>query len=233
MGGKLAAFVALAVLFAAVFVRLGIWQLDRMAERQAFNAGRATQMAIPAVAFDSVGDASVNRRVVIEGVLDYDHEFVLAGRSRNGSPGVHLFTPIRRAGRDTAVLVNRGWVYAPDAATVDLSRFREQRERLSGHTETIPADVPASPSSKARTLRRLSATGVAALLPYPVSSIYVVSQDSAGQASPVRLPPPALDDGPHLSYAIQWFCFALIAVGGAAVVVYRARQARGDGATAA
>ena len=35
-----------------------------------------------------------------------------------------------------------------------------------------------------------------------------------------RLPPPALDEGPHLSYAIQWFSFAAIAlIGGTAVAV--------------
>lgn len=233
MRGKIAAFVALAVLFAAVFVRLGVWQLDRRSERQAFNALRAAQMAKPVVPFDSVGDTAGNRRVVLDGTPDYDHELILAGRSRNGSPGVHIFTPIRRAGRDTAVLVNRGWVYSPDAATVDLSRFREQRGRLTGHTATLPTDVSVAQSSSGRTLRRLSAAGVASMMPYSVSLLYVVSQDSAGDGSPVRLPPPALDDGPHLSYAIQWFCFALIAVGGAAVVVNRARHAHGDGSTAA
>ena len=36
--------------------------------------------------------------------------------------------------------------------------------------------------------------------------------------------PPALDDGPHLSYAIQWFGFALIGVIGACVVAFRARR---------
>jgi cytochrome oxidase assembly protein ShyY1 len=35
---------------------------------------------------------------------------------------------------------------------------------------------------------------------------------------------PALDDGPHLSYALQWFAFALIGVVGAGVVAVRARR---------
>jgi surfeit locus 1 family protein len=61
-------------------------------------------------------------------------------------------------------------------------------------------------------------------LPYPVSPLYLVATD-ADTTKPVvervvRLPPPALDEGPHLSYAIQWFAFAAIAlIGGTAVAV--------------
>jgi cytochrome oxidase assembly protein ShyY1 len=39
--------------------------------------------------------------------------------------------------------------------------------------------------------------------------------------SPRRLPAPELDDGPHLSYAIQWFLFAGMAVAFAVLVVGR------------
>jgi surfeit locus 1 family protein len=39
----------------------------------------------------------------------------------------------------------------------------------------------------------------------------------------VRLPPPALDEGPHLSYAIQWFSFAAIALIGGTAVALRSR----------
>jgi cytochrome oxidase assembly protein ShyY1 len=35
---------------------------------------------------------------------------------------------------------------------------------------------------------------------------------------------PVLDDGPHRSYAIQWFCFAIIALVGAGIVVRNDRR---------
>jgi cytochrome oxidase assembly protein ShyY1 len=38
------------------------------------------------------------------------------------------------------------------------------------------------------------------------------------------LGPPTLDNGPHLSYAIQWFSFAAIAITGAAIVAVRSRH---------
>ena len=43
---------------------------------------------------------------------------------------------------------------------------------------------------------------------------------------PLRILAPVLDEGPrHLSYAIQWFAFALIALGGATFVVLKEREA--------
>jgi surfeit locus 1 family protein len=64
-----------------------------------------------------------------------------------------------------------------------------------------------------------------------VAPFYVVaveSPDSPGRHHPVRRVIPPLDDGSHRSYAIQWFSFALIALGGAAAVVAREQRARGQ-----
>lgn len=233
MPRKLVAFVAIAVLLSALFVRLGFWQLSRLDERRAFNAARAQPLALPEIAFDSLRDRVPWRRVHLDGTPDFDHEIALSGRSRNGSPGVHVVTPLRRAGSDTAVLVIRGWVYAPDAATADLSRFREDLRRVRGYTDTIPGGSFTPDPNRPRVTRRLTAGAVAALVPYPVHPVLVVAQDSAPPSAPARLPLPELSDGSHLGYAIQWFAFALTALGGAGIVVHRARMRRYAGSTAA
>lgn len=115
MRARIIAFLVVAAVLAAVFVRLGFWQLDRRAERVAANDKTRQLLALPAAPFGSLRYEvdRANRHTFVEGIPDYDHEFVYAGRSRNGSPGVHIFTPVR-TGETTAVLVNRGWVYAPD-----------------------------------------------------------------------------------------------------------------------
>lgn len=225
MNARTGAFVALAVLLAAVFVRLGVWQLDRHQQRRAYNADRAARLAASPAPFDTVRRLREGwmRQASVAGEPDYANEFVVTGRSRNGSPGVHIITPLRLAGNDTAVLVNRGWVYAPDAATIDLKRWRESRTSYSGHTDTLPRPA-APPQLKDRGLRNLGVAGVDQLLPYPFYSLYLIAHDSVPD-SPARLSQPALDGGPHLSYAIQWFCFAAIAIGGAVIVWHKARRA--------
>jgi surfeit locus 1 family protein len=210
------AFVALAVLLAAIFVRLGIWQLDRLAERRALNAQRRAS----------------DRHVIVRGTPDYANEIVLTGRSRNGSPGVHVLTPLRLPGSDTAVLINRGWVYAADAATIDAVRWREARNVFQGYTRRIGPAGPAI-APRGRGVRTLTQDAIRGLVPYPISDIYVVSQDSVASGAPARLSPPDLGEGSHLGYAIQWFAFAAIAVIGAGIVVFRARGRATPGPTGA
>lgn len=239
MTRRLVAFVALAVVLGALFVRLGLWQLDRRHERRAMNDHvRAQLRRAPSPLSQLRGQAdAVNRRASVAGVPDFGNEIVVTGRSRSGSPGVHILTPVRLPRRDTAVLVNRGWVYSPDAATVDLTRWRETRTTFTGFTQRLPKGDPAGSrprvraASGARAVRVLSHPGIARLLPYPVHELYLVARDSAvGEDVPVRLDTPLLSDGPHLSYAIQWFAFAAIALIGAAVVARRAMPTTRDGA---
>lgn len=233
MNARVTAFVVLAVALAALFVRLGFWQLDRLEQRRAVNRRVEAQFALPPVPIESVhGDTSF-RRAFVTGAADLDREVLHVGRSRNGSPGVHILTPMRRPGSDTAVLVNRGWVYAPDAATTDPSRWREDRDSWSGFVMPLSADSARGTPPTGRRVRALNAEALQPLFPYPIAPVILVAEDSASPDAPVRLARPALDDGPHLSYAIQWFCFAAIALVGSAIVVRRMTQPTTRGATGA
>jgi len=227
---RLRIFVLFAVMSAAVFVRLGIWQLHRRAERREQNAvvvarQREAERDVGSVPFDDTM-ALRFRRVLVGGTPDYAHELILAARSHNGAPGVNLLTPVRIAGHDTAVLVNRGWVYAPDGATIDEARFREHDSVFVGFVEEFPSATGTSYTGKPSVLARLGRATAAKAVPYPLALFYVVALgDSTGAADrPARLTVPPLDEGPHMSYAIQWFSFAAIALAGAGFVVKQARD---------
>ena len=117
MRPRVVVFIVLALALASLFVRLGFWQLDRLTWRRALNAEVAQHITAPPVPIDSLPSDSAAmryRRVQLTGVFDYANEIVLTQRIRGGSPGVNLLTPLRFAGRDSAYLVNRGWVYSPD-----------------------------------------------------------------------------------------------------------------------
>jgi surfeit locus 1 family protein len=222
-----------ATIAAAICVRLGVWQLSRLGERRARNAAVAARLRAAPVPVDAlVGDSGVihYRRVHVAGRADYGHEVVLAGRSREGSPGVNLLTPVRVAGRDTAVLVNRGWVYSPNAADVDHARWRGADSiDVVGYVELPSRRTGAARLAASRgAYRWLDPAELARSIGYPVTPYYVVSLAAPGETPspdrPARLGPPELDEGPHKSYAVQWFSFALVALLGAAAFVRAERR---------
>ena len=223
-------FIVFAILGAALFARLGWWQVTRLRERQAFNATVAGRLDSSEVAFAELprDPASARfRRVHVEGTWDAAHEVVLVNRSRNGSPGVHLLTPLRVAGSDTAVLVNRGWVYAPDAANVaDRGRWRVPTDtaRVSGFVVSFPALASASATAgEPPLLRTVDPEALARWTGYPVHAFQLVEQRADTLArrdsTPAAIAPPPLDEGSHRGYAFQWFTFALIALVGVPVFV--------------
>lgn len=228
---RLRLFVLAAVAAAALFVRLGIWQLSRLHERRAQNALVLSRLDSAEVDFWSLPrDTALARyrRVRITGKPDYAHELLWAARINNGSPGVNFLTPVFVPGHDTAVLVNRGWIYSPDGATVDETRWRESDTTFTGYAQELPSLPGNAYSTRPKTLARLGYAAVAKALPYPVSPTYVVmlGDSAVGPDRIVRLGIPPLDEGPHFSYALQWFGFAVIAIAGAVFVVMQDRERR-------
>lgn len=205
------------LLVAGVCVRLGFWQLSRLAQRRQKNEAVAARMALPPMdATLGLRDTAgvLYRRVSATGQFDPEHSIVLAGRSYKGEPGVYLLTPLR-SGAGPAILVNRGWLPSPDAATVNLDSLSA---RDAGHFHGIvmpfpPAgNTPDGLSGFRRVLFRLN-DSILPRFPYPVATAYIQAIPEPGSSlRPIRLPPPELDDGPHLGYVIQWFSFALIAI---------------------
>jgi surfeit locus 1 family protein len=217
----------LSIAFAAVSISLGFWQLRRLSARRAANELLASRRFAPEVLLDSVpSDTSTAHfgRVRVRGAYDYPNELVLTLRGRNGSPGVNILTPIRRAGNDTAVLVNRGWVYSPDGMTVETKQWREgDSVDANGFVEVFPTKGPfaASNPARPRSMRRLDKSALVNLFPYPIANYYVVLTDSARSGGPPRVEPASLDEGPHRNYAIQWFFFAAISIIGLVIFLRR------------
>jgi len=204
-----------ALLIAAACLRLGVWQLDRLAQRRDRNAQLAARLALPPlqVATRNISaDSARQRRVVARGRYDFARERVWPGRSFEGTPGVALVTPLRLPD-GSEVLVDRGWVPSPDAFHVDREAYREP------DTATVAGLALVPPRGRGD----VDPTG---FLPF------VIQQEGPPAAGglPRRWPPPALDNGPHLSYAIQWFSFAVIVLVGTAALLRRTPP-RGSGST--
>jgi len=213
-----------AFLVAGVCVRLGIWQLDRLHQRRAHNALVAAARARPELEIreglplpiDSLRDRTLRAR----GAYDYVRERLWHGRSYEGIPGVDFITPLRL--RDgTAVLVDRGWAPSPDGYHVDQQAYRE------GDSAAVEGLGMAAPRGRGD----VDPAALRDSLPYRVLPIVIQqSPPSAALYRPLppgltRWPSPPLSDGPHLSYVIQWFSFAVIIVVGS-LVLLRQRHTR-------
>lgn len=230
------ALATLAILVgAAVLCGLGVWQLDRHYQRAALNAQLANGLAQPPVELENVTDLQAldYRPVTVRGVFDPEHEILLRNRSFNGSTGYHLITPLRLDnGGGVAVLVDRGWIpltesspearatLAPPPGDVIIDGIARQPEIYLGG----PQDPPLGPERpRLDAWFRVDVARIQEQMPYPLLPIFVEMQPIPGAppALPQPIPPPELDPGPHLGYALQWFAFAVILVVGYVVVQTR------------
>ncbi len=226
------ALLAVALVVASTCVRLGIWQLDRLEQRRTLNDRIRKGLAAEPVPFDTLTRDDAYRSVVATGTYDPEREVLWYGRSLDGRPGHHVLTPLVTTtdGSRGAILVDRGWVPA-DLTSPPVERASPPAAEVTVTGFLIPtgdgddAVIDRGPSGRPLTLRRPDPAAVET--PYGLWPLAMqLEEQSPAQVGdlPVQVPRPELDEGPHLSYAVQWFIFATIAVVG--FVVLARREAR-------
>jgi surfeit locus 1 family protein len=226
----------LILLLVVVMVNLGFWQLRRLHSRKEFNATVRSAEAAPVVALDSLAvKAPDYRRVKVTGTYDIGREVLVRGRSFDEAPGAWVLTPLK-LDDGHAVIVNRGWIPTegvPDHVPkeVEPPRGTVTVTGLLMPTQTRGRFGPRDPTTGTLTdLARADIGRIQQQVPYDLYRDYVqVGDQSPKQPGdfPRPLPAPELDEGPHLSYAIQWFIFSTIAVVGYPMILRR-RARQGD-----
>ena len=121
-------FIAIAAV--GVLARLGIWQLDRLDQRRAFNARVLEQVNREELDLNTASAPSditemEFRSVVVQGEYDHDFEVALRNQVWNDNPGVHLLTPLQIEGSDEVILVDRGWIPLDDIAPDQWDQYQE------------------------------------------------------------------------------------------------------------
>lgn len=243
---------AVALLVAAT-CWLGFWQLGRLDEKRAYRALVEARQEQPAVAPEALLDPGEDagspavadvlyRSVEATGTYQGDDTVIVDNRTLNGASGGWVLTPLLLAD-GTAVVVNRGFVgfdrtgelVAPEAPSgaVRVSGLLFPSQRRSGIGPTDPTE------GTLEVLARADLGRIAAQVPYDVLPAYVqlVASDppesstgaSADSAPLVALGPPEPTEGPHLSYAVQWFTFMTIAAVGYGLLLRKV--ARDEGLT--
>lgn len=206
------------LLLVVVFVRLGLWQLDRNEERAQRNETVEANVDASAVPLeellpsDEPFDAGDEwRPVQVRGRYDVDQQLLLRLRPLDGEPGVHVVTPLVTAS-GAALLVDRGFYPTAEQVPEDVPLPPAGDIRLTARLRvTEEQDVGADLSRGL--VRSMNVDGIGQVLPHEVYPAWAEAVDPVDSAL-VAIPRPTPDAGPHLSYAVQWFIFAIVGVTG-------------------
>ena len=223
------------LLLAAVAVRLGVWQLARLEERRADNRIQLAARELPPIDLSLPGaDDSLldGRRVTARGRFDPAGELYLRNRAHNQAPGVHVATPFEVAESGDRLWVVRGFAFAPDGITPPtVAAPAPGQVTITGIAAAFPVTGDSGQPimvGDRTSYRRLDGAVARAREPKSLAAFAYLAGDTGG---PGRLPavePPALDEGPHFSYAVQWFGIATAILAFGWIVVLRSRDGRGS-----
>lgn len=212
---------ALTLAATLLFLRLGVWQWHRAQEKtllqQQFDAGSRTLASVPAGSLELLPRYA---QVKLDGGYDTSHQFLLDNISHDGRPGYEVLTPLRLPDGRTLV-VNRGWMplTGPRSQLPDVSMEPHPVLQVTGRLDNLPVvgialghvPPPAGTSwpklTSFPTMADLSsALGVSLesrqLLLNPTEPFGFVRQWQLAGFGPGR----------HLSYAVQWWSFAALAL---------------------
>lgn len=220
-----------------LMLNLSLWQWHRLQERKDFNAlveersdedvVRIEDLVPPGtpVTDTSAADAVEWRPAQAEGTYLDDLSMLVVNRSQGGAAGSNLVTPLELADGQV-LLVNRGFIAldtdipaAPSGAVKVAGVLRSTEERRFGQLTSSDS----APDDGITEVPRLDLEGLAEeldldLLPVSLEAQVSVPADSDALAA---IAAPELDQGPHLSYAIQWLIFATCVVVGWVFAVRR------------
>ena len=219
-------------------VLLGLWQLDRLDQRQHTNAivrDRSTRP--PATVVEALGSLDPEDADYLAvrdtGTYVAEEQVVIRNRGQGGAAGSWVVTPLRTAVGAT-VLVNRGFVpdvtAQPDDVPVPAGEV-EVTGWLRASQERGAIGPRDAAEGRLTALARIDVERIDAQMPEDLVPVWVqldTQVPAAGAGDPDPVPLPDLSEGNHLSYAVQWFIFgSLGAVVYVALLRRRARELPG------
>jgi surfeit locus 1 family protein len=210
----------------ALCIRLGIWQLDRLAQRRAFNAQFESAQAESVLNLNRELPKDINiiamewRSVKVTGEYDFANQVALRNQYNGNQYGYHLLTPLLFDAK--AVLIDRGWIPADgNSALSDWRKYDElgivnvagqirlgqAKPVFGGVADTLPEN-----STKLEIWNNADVVQIAGQMPYPVLPVYIQpATDVSDTEPPIPFQPEVeITEGPHFGYALQWFTFATI-----------------------
>ncbi len=228
-------YLALTVVFAIVSSFFGLWQWDRRGQAVAAitvleaNWDREPQELVSAEAVSPARDQWTP--FVIRGEYLPEDQMLVRTRPRGGQVGFEVLVPFRTESGMT-VVVNRGWI--PTGESNDFPDLVPQAP--SGEVTVVARIKPGEPTLRGRgapegQLPSIDLGAMHLAVGYELETRFFLLLDREApetSVAPLTALRPVLDEGPHLSYTLQWFVFALLAmIAFVALLRQEARQEAG------
>ena len=214
-------------LLVVTMVNLGFWQLHRLDEKKAFNAQVTQRTAQPVQDYSEKfpqSPAAEWSRVKLSGKYDVEHAVTIINRSQNGSAGYDIAVPFVNTD-GTVILINRGFVpLVVEKPTTTVSALTVigylRKSQTRGAIGAIDSTDPATTEFQRFDLPLIAK----ATTPEMNITTYlqlIEEQPASGSEWPSAVAMPELNEGSHLSYAVQWFFFSATALTAWVLVVRR------------
>lgn len=202
-----------------VLLRLGFWQLDRAAEKQALlDALEAANRRAPVALETRLADADAlrYRKVTIRGEYLVGREFLLDNQVHDGRAGYHVLTPLRVAAEsEVCVLIDRGWIplgrdrhNLPPVSTPEGPRSVQGTVWLSWREAFHLGDQARSGRGWPAVVQWVDLGAMSAELPCRLAPLVVRLARPAADGFVLDWPLPSIQPEKSTSYAIQWFALA-------------------------
>jgi cytochrome oxidase assembly protein ShyY1 len=216
--------IALTLVGIALFVRLGLWQLDRAQEAQrlldAFaHASNAAFEDFAAVGVNPPGSRFPHVRV--RGHYVASRGYLRDEQLRAGRLGVEVFAVFAVDGSVPQLLVDRGWIawaHAPGSQP-DLPSLREGEVEVSGTYAPFPGsglrlggNVLSTQKSWPKLTLAVEHDEIAADLEHSLLPRVLLLDGDAASGFERTWIPALMPPTRHTAYAFQWFAFAVAAL---------------------
>jgi surfeit locus 1 family protein len=237
-----------------LFVNLGLWQLRRLHERQASNhliAGRMTGQPVDVATLQGPGtipdpEALQYRRVKVTGHWLEGSTILVRSRAMNEVPGFHVLgilvlddQALAPGAKPTAVVVNRGFAplgpndpaivipaVAPTSASAEIEGVLLLSQKRGNIGPKDPAEGVLDVVNRVDVPRLQQQETTVSLEPLFVQQLVPKVATQIITTLPL---PDVGSDGPHLSYAFQWFLFASVGVVGWPLLIHKVTREQAEG----
>jgi surfeit locus 1 family protein len=215
------------LLLVPLFISLGQWQWNKASVKGSLQTLLDTRSAEPAMLMSSTlvdPQATRYRKLLVRGNYEPQYQILIDNRIYREQAGYHVLTPLRIEGSDVRVLVNRGWLPA-------LAEHRRVPQVLTPSGLVEIAGMAIVPGTRFFTLgaqaesdkqaqpewqvvwQNLDLARYAKAVNFPLQPVVIQlapESNAGGFAREWPRPDERLEK--HLSYALQWWGFAVATI---------------------